>query len=174
MKRGLAVAATGAYDKTKNDVGEAVKAIAAADPQAVVMVSTCKPTAAFVKALRAASETAAVLRAVGGGLKALQAEMGAQAAGNRHLAKWCLTRGAVPRRWYANSKRCRRQCSRKPASPTTHWRYIAAKVMVEGAPGRAASDAGKAGGGAVGVRLYDVGGFVVDYWKRQQAWLPLR
>src|SRR5574343_208538 len=51
-KRNLKMVAVGAFDKTKNDVRDAVKTIGAADPQGVVMISTYKPTAAFVKEMR--------------------------------------------------------------------------------------------------------------------------
>ena len=80
-KRKLKVLKTGIYDKTKNDVGEAVKAIGSADPQAVVMISTYKPTAAFVKQMRATGRLPQFFALSVVGLKALNAELGAEAAG---------------------------------------------------------------------------------------------
>lgn len=80
-KRKLKVLATGAYDKTKNDVAEAVKAIGAAGPQAVVMISTYKPTATFVKQMRVAGKLPQFFALSVVGLKALSAELGPEAAG---------------------------------------------------------------------------------------------
>ncbi len=80
-KRKLKVVATGAYDKTKNDVREATRAIAAADPQGVVMISTYKPTAAFVKEMRQTGKQTQFFALSVVGYKALQAEMGIGAAG---------------------------------------------------------------------------------------------
>jgi len=47
------IIAKGTYDRLNPDVTNAVKTISAARPQAVIMVSVNKPTAAFVKAYRA-------------------------------------------------------------------------------------------------------------------------
>jgi len=57
-KRGLELAGTGAYEKNTDNVTEAVKALSAANPQAVVMISVNKSTAAFSKQMRSASTVA--------------------------------------------------------------------------------------------------------------------
>jgi ABC-type branched-subunit amino acid transport system substrate-binding protein len=57
-KRGLELAVTGAYEKNTDNVAAAVKAIAKANPQAVVMISVNKSTAAFSKKIRAVSTVA--------------------------------------------------------------------------------------------------------------------
>ncbi|WP_151634028.1 ABC transporter substrate-binding protein [Noviherbaspirillum aerium] len=57
-KRGLELAGTGAYEKNTDNVAEAVKALAKANPQAVVMISVNKSTAAFSKQIRSASTVA--------------------------------------------------------------------------------------------------------------------
>jgi len=57
-RRNLQLAATGAYEKNTDNVSDAVKAIAKANPQAVVMISVNKSTAAFSKQIRAASTVA--------------------------------------------------------------------------------------------------------------------
>jgi branched-chain amino acid transport system substrate-binding protein len=54
-KRGLEVVATGAYEKNTDNVADAVKAIATARPQAVIMISVNKSTAAFSKQIRSAT-----------------------------------------------------------------------------------------------------------------------
>ncbi len=55
-KHGLKPSATAAIARNATDASEAVKVIAAASPQAVVMVTLLKPTAAFVKAMRATGQ----------------------------------------------------------------------------------------------------------------------
>lgn len=57
-KRNLQLAATGAYEKNTDNVTDAVNAIAKANPQAVVMISVGKSTAAFSKQIRSASTVA--------------------------------------------------------------------------------------------------------------------
>jgi ABC-type branched-subunit amino acid transport system substrate-binding protein len=59
QKTGLALVAKGAYDRTKpEEVGAAVAAIAPATPDAVIMVSVNRASAAFIKKLRAQGSSA--------------------------------------------------------------------------------------------------------------------
>ncbi|HET7775172.1 MAG TPA: ABC transporter substrate-binding protein [Azospira sp.] len=131
-KRGLKVAASGSFDKVKNDVAEAVKAIAGADPQAVVMISTYKPTALFVKQMRASGKQPQFFALSVVGYKALQAEMGAEAAG-------IAISQVVPYPWSAAAGVVREfealPADLKPKSGITYTAlegFLAAKVMVEG------------------------------------------
>lgn len=55
LKHGMQIVGKGSYEKGTDNVAEAVKTLAAASPQAVIMVSVLKPAAAFVKAYRLAS-----------------------------------------------------------------------------------------------------------------------
>lgn len=57
-KRNLELVGTGTYEKNTDNVGDAVKALAKANPQAVVMISVNKSTAAFSKQIRAVSTVA--------------------------------------------------------------------------------------------------------------------
>ena len=57
-RRNLELAATGAYEKNTDNVADAVNAIAKANPQAVVMISVNKSTAAFSKQIRGVSTVA--------------------------------------------------------------------------------------------------------------------
>lgn len=57
-KRNLQVVGTGAYEKNTDDVTAAVNAIAQANPQAVIMISVNKSTAAFSKQIRGVSTVA--------------------------------------------------------------------------------------------------------------------
>lgn len=163
-KRKLKVHVTGVYDKTKNDVGEAVKAIGGADPQAVVMISTYKPTAAFVKQMRAAGRAPQFFALSVVGVKALNAELGAEAAG---IAISQVV--PFPENATAPIVREMRQLPAEMQPPagvtyTTLEGFIAAKVMVEALR--------RAGPGASREKLvaaletmkdFDVGGFPVNY-----------
>ena len=165
-KRKLKVVATGAYDKAKNDVRDAAKAIGAADPQGVVMLSTYKPTAAFVREMRQAGKLTQFFALSVVGYKALQAEMGTSAAG-------IAIAQVVPYPW-SGAVPIVREFQSLPAefmpksgpTYTVLEGYIAARVMTE-----ALRQAGpnptreKLLNALSGLRNYDVGGFVVDYGK---------
>ena len=163
-KRRLKVLATGIYDKTKNDVGGAVKTIGAADPQAVVMISTYKPTAAFVKQMRLTGKLPQFFALSVVGVKALNAELGAESAG-------IAISQVVPFPDSATAPVVRemRQLppEMQPAAGITYTTlegYIAAKVTVE-ALRRAGPNASREKFVAAleSLRDYDVGGFPVNY-----------
>jgi len=165
-KRNLKMVAVGAFDKTKNDVRDAVKAIGAADPQGVVMISTYKPTAAFVREMRQAGKQSQFFALSVVGYKALQAELGQSAAG-------VAIAQVMPYPWSGVTPIVREFLALPadvlPKSGITYTAiegYIAAKVMAE-----ALRQAGpqptreKLVAALGGLRNYDTGGFVVDYGK---------
>lgn len=165
-KRKLKVLATGAFDKTKNDVSEAVKSIGAADPQGVVMISTYKPTAAFIKAMRAAGKFTQYFALSVVGHKALQAEMGNNSAGIAiaQVVPYPAS-GTTPivREFLATPAEF------MPKSGPTYTvleGYLAARVMAEGlrqAGPQATRE--KLVAALSGLRNFDLGGFIVDYGK---------
>ena len=163
-KRKLKTLATGVYDKTKNDVGEAVKTIGAADPQAVVMISTYKPTAAFVKQMRQSGKLPQFFALSVVGLKALHAELGAEAAG-------IAISQVVPFPDNATAPVVREMKQLPPemlpaagVSYTTLEGYIAAKVMVEALRRAGATlSREKLVAALESMRDYDVGGYPVNY-----------
>jgi branched-chain amino acid transport system substrate-binding protein len=163
-KRKLKTLATGVYDKTKNDVGEAVKTIGAADPQAVVMISTYKPTAAFVKQMRQSGKLPQFFALSVVGLKALHAELGAEAAG-------IAISQVVPFPDNATAPVVREMKQLPPemlpaagVTYTTLEGYIAAKVMVEALRrAGAALSREKLVAALESMRDYDVGGYPVNY-----------
>ena len=55
IQHGMHIVGKGSYEKGTDNVADAVKTLAAANPQAVIMVSVLKPAAAFVKAYRQAA-----------------------------------------------------------------------------------------------------------------------
>lgn len=164
QKRNLKVHASGVYDKTKNDVSEAVKAIGASDPQAVVMISTYKPTAAFVKQMRLSGKLPQFFALSVVGYKTLQAELGQEAAG-------IAISQVVPYPW-SGATPLVREFQSVPAEMlpkvgityTTFEGFIAAKIMVE-ALRRAGAQLSreKLLAALEEMRLYDAGGFTVGY-----------
>lgn len=165
-RRNLKVVATGTFDKAKNDVRDAVKAIGAADPQGVVMVSTYKPTAAFVREMRQAGKMTQFFALSVVGYKALQAEMGASAAG-------IAIAQVVPYPWSSAVPVVREFQSLPPefmpkSGPTytVLEGYIAAKVMAEGLRQAGPNPTrDKLVGALAGLRNHDLGGFTIDYGK---------
>lgn len=167
-KRKLKLAAAGAFDKTKNDVREAVKAIGAVEPQGVVMVSTYKATAAFVREMRQAGKQTQFFALSVVGYKALQAEMGQSAAG-------IAIAQVAPYPW-SGVTAIVREFQTLPAefapkggpTYTILEGYIAAKVMTEGLrragpqPTRE-----KLVTALASLHNFDVGNFVVDYSKNR-------
>jgi len=163
-KRKLKVLATGVYDKTKNDVADAVKTIGTADPQAVVMISTYKPTAAFVKQMRLSGKLPQFFALSVVGLKALSAELGAEAAG---VAISQVV--PFPDNSTAPVVREMRQlpAAMMPSAGVTYTTlegFIAAKVMTE-ALRRAGPQLSreKLISSLESMRDFDVGGFQVNY-----------
>lgn len=167
-KRNLKMVAVGAFDKTKNDVRDAVKTIGAADPQGVVMISTYKPTAAFVREMRQAGKQSQFFALSVVGYKALQAEMGQTAAG-------IAIAQVVPYPWSGVTTIVREfqalPAEFAPKSGPTYTvleGYIAAKVMAEGLR-RAGPQLTreKLVNALASLQKYDVGNFVVDYSKNR-------
>lgn len=163
-KRKLKVLKTGIYDKTKNDVGEAVKAIGSADPQAVVMISTYKPTAAFVKQMRATGRLPQFFALSVVGLKALNAELGAEAVGIAISQVVPFPDSAA-----APVVREMRQLPADMLPPagityTSLEGYIAAKVVAEGLRRAGPNPSREKFAAALEtMKDYDAGGFPVNY-----------
>ncbi|MDE2439567.1 MAG: ABC transporter substrate-binding protein, partial [Betaproteobacteria bacterium] len=165
-KRNLKVVAVGAFDKTKNDVHDAVKTIGAADPQGIVMISTYKPTAAFVREMRQAGKQSQFFALSVVGYKALQAEMGQSAAG-------IAIAQVVPYPWSGVTAIVREfqalPVEYAPKSGPTYTvleGYLAAKIMAEGlrrAGPQPTRD--KLVAALSSLQKYDVGNFSVDYSK---------
>lgn len=80
-KHKLAPTAVGTVERNSIDVAKAVEPIAKANPQAVVMITLYKPTAAFVKAMRKAGQNPMFMTLSPVGTEQLIAELGAEARG---------------------------------------------------------------------------------------------
>jgi branched-chain amino acid transport system substrate-binding protein len=80
-KHNLAPTATATVERNSVDVNAAVEVIAKAKPQAVVMVTLYKPTAAFVKAMKKAGQNPMFMTLSPVGTEQLIAELGPDARG---------------------------------------------------------------------------------------------
>ena len=80
-KHNLTPSAVGTVERNSLDVAKAVEAIAKATPQAVVMVTLYKPTAAFVKAMKKAGQNPMLMTLSPVGAELLVQELGADARG---------------------------------------------------------------------------------------------
>jgi ABC-type branched-subunit amino acid transport system substrate-binding protein len=80
-KHNLAPSAVGTVERNSVDVAKAVEAIAKATPQAVVMVTLYKPTAAFVKAMKKAGQNPMLSTLSPVGAEQMVQELGTDARG---------------------------------------------------------------------------------------------
>jgi ABC-type branched-subunit amino acid transport system substrate-binding protein len=80
-KNNLAPSAVGTVERNSVDVAKAVETIAKATPQAVVMVTLYKPTAAFVKAMKKAGQNPMLMTLSPVGAELLVQELGPDARG---------------------------------------------------------------------------------------------
>lgn len=80
-KHNLAPSAVGTVERNSVDVAKAVEAISKAMPQAVVMVTLYKPTAAFVKAMKKAGQNPMLSTLSPVGAEQMVQELGADARG---------------------------------------------------------------------------------------------
>lgn len=169
-KRNLTIAAKGAFDKNTLDVGPAVRSITAADPQAVIMFSTYKATAAFVRKLRQSGSGAQLFAVSVVGVKALSNELGTDASG-------IAISQVMPYPWNAALPLVREfEAIPKALQPkagltyTTFEGFIAAKVLVEGLRRAGPQPTREKLTTALeSLRNYDTGGYTIDFGpgKRQ-------
>lgn len=80
-KHNLAPAAVGTVERNSVDIAKAVEPIAKASPQAVIMVTLYKPTAAFVKAMKKAGKNPMFMTLSPVGTEQLVQELGPDARG---------------------------------------------------------------------------------------------
>lgn len=171
-KLGLQAVATGAYDRTKpEEVDEAVTAIAAGKPDAVIMVSVNKASSAFIRKLRAAGNRAQLFSISVVNVKELVKNAGQDLARGVGVAQVMpypfVPTSPVAREFLAAMKQHQPD---QVVSYTSMEGFIAAKVMVE-ALRRAGPDAGRERIAAAleGLRDYDAGGFMVNFGPGQRV-----
>ncbi len=130
-KRNLKMAATGTVERNTVEVAAAVKAIHAAHPDAVVMVSAYKSVAAFVKAMKKAGSTTQFHNVSFVGSRPLAKELGADGAG-------VAISQVVPFPWSGNVpvvrdyQKAMKDSGAQDLSFTSLEGYIAARILIEG------------------------------------------
>ncbi|WP_079434853.1 ABC transporter substrate-binding protein [Zoogloea sp. LCSB751] len=169
-KRNLTIAAKGSFDKNTLDVAPAVRTITAADPQAVIMFSTYKATAAFVRKLKQSGNAAQLFAVSVVGVKALSSELGADATG-------IAISQVMPYPWNAALPLVREfetiPKALQPAAGLTYTTlegFISAKVLVEGLRRAGPQPTREKLTAALeSLHNYDAGGYTLDFGpgKRQ-------
>ncbi|MBS0347835.1 MAG: ABC transporter substrate-binding protein [Proteobacteria bacterium] len=169
-KRNLTIAAKGAFDKNTQDVGSAVQRIAAANPQAVIMFSTYKATASFVRKLKQSGSAAQLFAVSVVGVHALTNELGPDATGIA-ISQVMPYPGnaALPlvREFEALPKALQPKAG---LTYTTLEGFISAKVLVEGLRRAGPQPTREKLTTALeSLRNYDTGGYTIDFGpgKRQ-------
>lgn len=164
QKRNLKIVATGTVERNTVEVAAAVKAIGAADPQGVVMISAYKSCAAFIKAMRNAGYNPQFMNVSFVGSKALAHEAGPAGRG-------VGVSQVVPFPWNVSARVVKdyqqlleASTGKQEFSFTSLEGFIAAKVLVEGLR-RAGQDLTRERFIAAMEQLrdYDVGGFTVTF-----------
>lgn len=132
-RRGLEVVGTGAYEKNTDNVADAVNAIAKANPQAVVMISVNKSTAAFSRAIRKVSTVAQLVNISVVNPKEIARQIGNEDARGIGIAQ------VMPYPYSPTLAIVKEyQQAMKKHAPGAEWSYtsfeefVGAKVLVEG------------------------------------------
>ena len=163
-RRNLKIGATGTVERNSVEVAAAVKAIAASDPQAVVMISAYKSCGAFVKEMKKAGSNPQFMNVSFVGSRALAAELG-------DLGRGVGIAQVMPFPWNAATPVVRdyqRQIapngSENDYSFGSLEGYVAAKVFVEGLRRAGKEPTREALVTALEtLRDFDLGGFYVTF-----------
>ena len=163
-KRNLALIAKGSFEKNTVKVAEAVKTIGDKNPQAVVLLSTYKPTAAFVREMKKAGKSPQFFALSVVGFKPLFEELGT-VAGGIGISQ------VMPYPWSASLPIVREfqkaQAEYSPQTPITYTTmegYIAAKLAVEGLKRAGPNPTRKKFiAGLESLRDYDMGGITINF-----------
>ncbi len=156
----LAPVAVGTVERNSLDVAGAVQAIAKANPQAVVMVTLYKPTAAFVKAMKKADQNPMLMTLSPIGTGWLVNELGAESRG-------IGISQVVPYPWNNVVPVVRDYQKLAPKGAYTYYgqeAYLMARTMVEGLK-RAGKDPSreKLVAALEGMNNIDLGGYRLNY-----------
>jgi len=162
-KRGLKVAATGTLERESGDVGNTIKPILAAQPDAVVIISSYKMTAAVIKEMRKIGTSAQFFTVSYVGSRPLAWELGPHGVG-------VMVTQVVPFPWGGKQLIEREYQKLMNASGATEYSFttlegfLAAKILVEGLK-RAGKDLTreKLISALESMTNIDVGGFHVNY-----------
>jgi len=159
-KHNLAPSAVGTVERNSVDVTKAVEAISKATPQAVVMVTLYKPTAAFVKAMKKAGQNPMLSTLSPVGAEQMVQELGADARG-------IVVSQVVPYPWNNVVPVVRDYQKLSEKQQFSYYGlegYIMARTLVEGLK-RAGKDLtrDKLVGALEGLSNTDIGGYRINY-----------
>lgn len=160
-KHNLAPSAVGTVERNSIEVGKAVESIAKANPQAVIMVTLYKPTAAFVKAMKKAGQNPMLMTLSPVGTEQLIRELGPEARG-------IGISQVVPYPWNDSAPVVReyQKLSIKPGSYSYYGMegYLMARTLVEGLK-RAGRDLSrdKLIASLESMNGFDFGGYRINY-----------
>jgi branched-chain amino acid transport system substrate-binding protein len=162
-RRNIAIIATGTVERNTVSVDEAVKSIAKAEPQAVVMISAYKSCAAFIKEMGKAGSRPQFVNVSFVGSKALSNALGEEGrgVGISQVVPFPWNMGTAVVKEY---QKMMLEAGHKDYSFTSLEGFMSAKVLVEGLR--------RAGPNLTvdhfvntmeGISNYDLGGFFVSY-----------
>lgn len=166
-KHNLAPSAVGTVERNSLEVGPAVAAIAKGNPQAVVMVTLYKPTAAFVRAMKRAGQHPMFMTLSPVGTEQLVQELGQEARG-------IGVSQVVPYPWNDTVPVVRdyQKLAAKPGAYSYYGLegYLMARTMVEGLR-RAGKDLTREKLVATleGLNAVDFGGYRINYSPAQRG-----
>ena len=164
-RRNIKLAVSAGYERNTDNVGGAVKAIAAAQPQAVIMISVNRSTAAFVKAYRAAGGTSQLFNISvvdPGELVKLGGQETMHGLGISQVVPYPYSQNiGIVREYQLMMKK---HAPEEPLNYTSFEEFIGCKVLLEGLR-RAGPNPTRAKVIAALEKLnpYDVGGFSVSF-----------
>jgi branched-chain amino acid transport system substrate-binding protein len=164
-KRGLKLAIAAGYERNTDKVEDAVKKIKAADPQAIIMISINKPTAAFVKQYRESGGGAQLLN-----ISVVDPAELVKLAGLKNAHGLGISQ-VVPYPFMANlpvireyQELLKKYAPEQEVNYTNFEEFLGAKVLVEGlrraGPNPTRAKVMKA---LEGMSSYDLGGITVNY-----------
>jgi ABC-type branched-subunit amino acid transport system substrate-binding protein len=159
-KHKLAPAAVGTVERNSVDVAKAVETITKTTPQAVIMVTLYKPTAAFVKAMKKAGQNPMLMTLSPVGAGWLAEELGAESRG-------IGISQVMPYPWNNVVPVVRDYQKLSPKANYSYYgmeAYLMARTMVEGLK-RAGKDLSreKLVGALEGLNNTDLGGYRLSY-----------
>jgi branched-chain amino acid transport system substrate-binding protein len=169
-KRGLEVAVLGPYEKNTDDVEAAVKAIAKANPQAVVMISVNRSTAAFAKKIRKVSTVAQLVNISVVNPKEIVRLIGSDARGLGIAQVMPYPYSATTAIVKEYQQAMKKFAPKDELSYTSFEEFVGAKVLVEGLR--------RAGPNPTREKViraletlspFDTGGFNVDFSPRNRV-----
>lgn len=159
-KYNLSPSAVGTVERNSLEVGPAVESIAKANPQAVVMITLYKPTAAFVRAMKKMGQYPMLMTVSPVGAQLLAQELGVDARG-------IGVSQVVPYPWNNVVPVVREYQKLRDKKDYTYYGlegYIMARTMVEGLK-RAGKDLSreKLVGALENLNNTDIGGYKINY-----------